>query len=173
VEGALIGVGLVLPLIAIVEGRSLFALDRSATVPVTEISLLRSSPTFAALGPPELERLARGLQPTAVPGGTTFIREGEPGDCAYLVADGELDVSVGGKPLATLGRCDLVGEIALIRGGVRTATVAARRDARLYELDSETFLEAVSRNRVAAGALDTLIDGRLDEIAQTSGRIAP
>jgi hypothetical protein len=173
VKGALIGVGIVLPLIAVVEGRSLLAIDRSATVPVTEIGLLRSSPTFGALGAPELERLARGLQPTTVPEGTALIREGEPGDCAYLVADGELDVSVGGRPLATLGRCDLVGEIALLRGGDRTATVVARRDARLYELDSETFLEAVGANRAAAGALDSLIDRRLDEIAQVSGRIGP
>jgi CRP-like cAMP-binding protein len=51
--------------------------------------------------------------------------------------------------------------------------VVARRDARLYELDSETFLEAVGANRAAAGALDSLIDRRLDEIAQVSGRIGP
>jgi hypothetical protein len=172
-KGALVGVGLVLPLVALLAGRGLLEIDRNATVPVTEIALLRSTPTFGALGAPSLERLARGLTPATIPEGTAFIREGEPGDSAYLVADGELEVSVNGKTLATLGRSDLVGEIALIRGGRRTATVVARRDARLYELDSETFLEAVGANRAAAGALDSLIEGRLDEIAQASGRIAP
>jgi MFS family permease len=171
-EGALVGVGAVLPLIALLAWRSLLQIDRSATVPVTEIALLRSSPTFAVLRAPELERLARGLTRESVPAGATFMQEGETGDSAYLIADGELEVTIGGKPLATLGRPDLVGEIALIRGGPRTATVVARSDASLYELDSETFLEAVGANRAASGALDGLIDRRLDELARAGGRIA-
>ena len=172
-RAALIGVGLVLPLIAVLAGRSLLRLDHSATVPVTEIALLRSSPTFGMLAAPELERLARGMAPVSLEPGTTLIREGEEGDTAYLVADGELDISVGGTKLATLGRGDIVGEIALLRGGPRTADVAALDDARVYELEREAFLEAVGGSHRAAGALDTLIDRRLDEIAQASGRIAP
>jgi CRP-like cAMP-binding protein len=101
------------------------------------------------------------------------MREGEQGDTAYLIADGELDISVGGRKLATLGRGDIVGEIALLRGGPRTADVAALEDARVYALEREAFLEAVGGSHRAAGALDTLIDRRLDEIAQASGRIAP
>jgi MFS family permease len=173
VNGALVGVGVILPLIAVVAGRRLLEIDRTATVPVTEIGLLRSSATFGALRPPELERIARGLTPTTVERGTILMREGEPGSSAYLVADGSLDVSVEGKPLATLGRSDLVGEIALVRGGRRTATVVAHSDARLYELDGDTFLEALGANRAAAGALDGLIETRLDEVARASGRIAP
>jgi MFS family permease len=173
VKGALVGVGALLPLIALLAGRGLLEVDRSATVPVTEIALLRSSPTFGVLGAPELERLARGLTPASVAAGTTLIREGDPGDAAYLIADGELEVSVEGTLLATLGRCDLVGEIALIRGGARTATVVAHNEARIYELDQETFLEAVGASHAATGALDSLIDRRLGEAAEASGRIAP
>ena len=172
-RAALIGVGLVLPLIALLAGRSLLQLDGSATVPVTEIALLRSSPTFSVLGAPELERLARGTAPVSVERGSTLMRRGELGDTAYLVADGELDVSVDGAKLTTLGRGDIVGEIALLRGGQRTADVVALSDARLYGLDREAFLEAVGGSRHAAGALDTLIDRRLDRTAQASGRIAP
>ena len=142
-------------------------------MPVTEIALLRSSPTFSVLGAPELERLARGMAPVTVERGGTLIREGEEGDTAYLVADGELEVSAGGRKLATLGRGDIVGEIALLRGGPRTAEVVALEAARLYELEREAFLEALGGSRHAAGALDTLIDGRLDKLAQVSGRIAP
>jgi MFS family permease len=171
-SAALVGVGVLLPLIALLAGRRLLSIDRSAVVPVTEISLLRSSPTFSMLGPPELERLARGLTPTSVAAGDAFIREGEQGDRAYLVANGHLDVSIGGTPLAELGRGDLVGEIALLRGGTRTATVVARNDARLYELDRDSFLEAVGGHRPTAGALDSLIERRLDEVTQAGGRIA-
>ena len=172
-RAALIGAGAVLPAVALLAGRALLAVDRSATVPVTEIALLRSSPTFSMLAAPELERLARGLTPVSAEAGEPFIREGEQGDRAYLVADGELEVSVGGKPIATLDRGDLVGEIALLRGGPRTATVVPRGDARLYELDTDAFLEAVGAHRPTAGALDSLIDRRLDKITQVGGRIAP
>jgi MFS family permease len=172
-RAALIGVGLVLPLIAMLAGRSLLQLDHSATVPVTEIALLRSSATFGLLGAPGLERVARGMAPVVVERGSTLIRRGEAGDTAYVVADGEVDVSIDGRKLATLRRGDIVGEIALLRGGPRTADVAALTDSRLYSLDRDAFLEAVGGSRHAAGALDTLIDERLDAIAQASGRIAP
>jgi CRP-like cAMP-binding protein len=125
------------------------------------------------LAAPELERLARGMAPVSLERGATLMRKGEQGDTAYLIADGELDISVGGMKLATLGRGDIVGEIALLRGGPRTADVAALDDARVYALEREAFLEAVGGSHRAAGALDTLIDRRLDEIAQASGRIAP
>lgn len=172
-KGALVGVGAVLPAVAIVAGRRLLDIDRRATVPVTEIALLRSSPTFALLAPPQVERLARDLTQTSVPAGTTFIREGEDGDRAYVVADGELDVSVSEQPLAVLRRGDLVGEIALLRSGKRTATVTARTESRLYELDSEAFFEVVGGNRAAADALDELVDRRLGELAEIDGRIPP
>jgi MFS family permease len=172
-QAALLGVGAVLPLVALLAGRSLLAVDRTATVPVTEIALLRSSPTFGMLAAPELERLARGLTPTGAVAGEAFIREGDQGDTAYLVADGTLDVSVGGQPVAELGRGDLVGEIALLRGGLRTATVVPREEARLYELDGEAFLEAVGAHRPTAGALDSLIERRLGDVAQVGGRIVP
>ncbi len=170
-KGALIGIGALLPLIALAAGRSLLSIDRSATVPVTEIALLRSSPTFGLLGAPQLERLARGLTPTSVGAGETVMREGEDGDRAYLVADGELDVSVAGQPIAVLRRSDLVGEIALLRTGKRTATVVARNDARLYELDTEAFFETVGGSHAASGALDQLVDQRLDETDKVGGRI--
>jgi MFS family permease len=172
-RAALLGAGAVLPLVALLAGRSLLSVDRTATVPVTEIALLRSSSTFGMLAAPELERLARGLTPTSAVAGEAFIHEGDQGDTAYLVADGRLDVSVGGQPVAELGRGDLVGEIALLRGGLRTATVVPRGEARLYELDREAFLEAVGAHRPTAGALDSLIERRLGDVAQVGGRIVP
>lgn len=166
-EGAVLGVALVLPGIALLAGRGLLTLDRGATVPVVELALLRSSPTFAALGAPELERLARSMKPVAVKAGETLMREGEPGDQAFLVAHGELEVLIGERPIATLGRGDLVGEIALLRGGVRTATVVSKTDSLLFELDRETFLETLG----GAHAIQSLVEQRLGEVAQAGGRI--
>ena len=75
------------------SARTLAEIERRAPVPVVEISLLRSLPLFAPLGAPELEGLAHGLDETRVPAGTTVVREGEPGDRFYVVAEGELEVS--------------------------------------------------------------------------------
>jgi CRP-like cAMP-binding protein len=142
-------------------------------VPVTEIALLRSSPTFSLLAAPELERLARGMALETVARGSALMHQGDEGETAYVVADGELGVGMDGARIATVHRGDIVGEIALLRGGRRTADVVAITESRLYSLDREAFLEAMGGNRHAAGALDTLIDRRLNEITQASGRIAP
>ena len=66
------------------------------------------------------------------------------GDRYYAIADGELEVVIDGRRIATLGRGDGFGEIALLHDVVRTATVAALTEARLYSLEKEPFLEVLT-----------------------------
>jgi CRP-like cAMP-binding protein len=89
------------------------------------------------------------------------VREGEPGRLFYLVASGELDVSVGGRHIRTVTAGDGFGEIALLRDGVRTATVTARSPASLYALEREPFLQAVTGSHQAHRAADKLVADRL------------
>jgi MFS family permease len=158
---AIVGIGALLPLAVLLASRRLLEIDRRAPVPVVEIALLRSLPLFSPLGAPALEGLARELAELRVPAGTAVVREGEPGDRFYVVAEGDLDVSAQGRELRTIGRGEGFGEIALLENVPRTATVTARTDTRLYALDKPSFLASVSSHPRAAGEADRLVGERL------------
>jgi hypothetical protein len=140
----LIGVGAILPLLALLGGKRLLALDASAHVPVVEIGLLRSLRLFAALPPPQLEGLARNLEALTVQPGEAIVTQGEPGDRYYVIASGELEVTVNETRVNELGRGEGFGEIALLHGVKRTATVRALTPASLYALEGDVFLEVLT-----------------------------
>jgi Cyclic nucleotide-binding domain len=156
-----------LPLFALAVGRTLLDIDRHATVPVVEVSLLRSMPLFAQLPPPTLESLARALEPVTVTAGTEVVREGDRGDRFYVIADGELEILREGRVVATRRRGEGFGEIALMYDVPRTATVRARTDARLYALEADVFLVAVTGHVSVHRAARELADARLAELARS------
>jgi MFS family permease len=141
---ALVGAAAILPVALLVTGRKLREIDRTATVPVVEIGLLRSMPVFAPLAPPTLESIARQLEHVEVPAGTEIIRQGDHGDRWYAIAGGEVEVTRNGSRLAVLERGDGFGEIALLRDVPRTATVTSLTRCDLMALEKEVFLEAVT-----------------------------
>ena len=73
-----------------------------------------------------------------------MAREGDPGDCYYVLASGSVDISRGGEVVRSIGRGDGMGEIALLREGRRTATAVATSDVTAYSLDRDSFLTAVN-----------------------------
>jgi len=156
-----------LPLFALVTGRTLLDIDRHATVPVVEVSLLRSMPEFAPLAPPTLESLARALEPITVTAGTEVVSQGDRGDRFYVIADGELEVVRDGRLVAIRRRGEGFGEIALMYDVPRTATVRARTDARLYALAADVFLVAVTGHVSTHRAAQELADARLAELARS------
>lgn len=158
-----------LPLFALVAGRRLLDIDRHATVPVVEVALLRSMALFAPLSPPILESLARALEPVAARAGDEIIREGDRGDRFYVIADGELEIVRGGRVIATRSRGDGFGEIALMYDVPRTATVRAVTNARLYALESEVFLVAVTGHAASKRAAQDLTEARMAELERDGG----
>jgi hypothetical protein len=159
--GALIVIGGVLIVVAVTAVTVLGGVDRVPPAPGLELDLLRSSPIFSMLSAPVLEGLARSLVRRPVNSGEVVVREGEPGDRFYLIAAGELDVTNGDALLRIVSEGDGFGEIALLRDGIRTATVSARGPAILYVLERAPFLEAVTGSRHATHTAEQLVATRV------------
>jgi hypothetical protein len=165
-NAALIGVGLLLPLAVLLLAAPLITTDAGARVPIVEIALLRSVRLFASLPSPAIEGVARALEPFAAASGTVIVSQGDRGDRYYVVADGEVQVVHDGRPVARLGRSEGFGEIALLQQVPRTATVTALTDVRLYALDKEAFVTAVTGHAPAARAAEGQISERRAVLAQ-------
>ena len=118
-------------------------------------------PFLAPLRLPALERLAARFVQVHIEPGTELMRQGDPGDRFYLIADGRAGVAVDGRHLVTLTAGDFFGEIALLRDVPRTATVTALTDVEVLALDRDDFLSAVAASPDSAAAADTVVRTRL------------
>jgi MFS family permease len=159
-RAALVAVGLILPVLALLAWRRLVEIDRSAPGPVARLSVIDCVPMLAPLSLAAKEHLATKLVPVSVRAGDVVIREGDPGDRFYVVADGELEIT--GQDLRATARAgDHFGEIALLRDVPRTATLRAVVDSRLYALDRADFLAAVCGHSDVRSAGDAIAAERL------------
>jgi MFS family permease len=149
-RGALIVAGSILPILAAVIYLRIGDAERITHVNEAVVQLLRKVPAFAELPLTAVERVAAGLVPLTAPAGTALMTQGEQGDTFVVVADGEIEVSVDGRPIHRLGPGAGVGEIALLRRSPRTATVVAVTDVTGYSVDASTFLAAVAGPAAAA-----------------------
>ena len=102
---------------------------------------LLDHPIFAGLPAARLETAATRLVERRVSAGEVILREGDPADRFYLIADGEFRVTRQGEPepLRRLRPGDVFGEIGLLRRSSRTATVTASAAGRLLSLDADAF----------------------------------
>jgi CRP/FNR family cyclic AMP-dependent transcriptional regulator len=101
--------------------------------------LLSRVPLFAGLSRRHVKRLAEAATDARYRPGTTMVLEGKSGDTFFVIVDGEADVLRGVRRVARLGPGDFFGEIALLDGGPRTATVEARTPVLAMRLGRATF----------------------------------
>ncbi len=117
------------------------------------------------------------MQTVSFRAGQTILAEGEPGDTAFLIVAGSVEVSVGHGPTArtveTLGTGDVFGEMSLIDPGPRSATVRALGDTECLVTDYETFVATAQADPGRAVALMKTLVHRLRRMNERMARVSP
>lgn len=164
VQGALVAVGLCLPLAVLLRWSALARFEARATVPEQEFAALRRVPLFSALPLVTVENLSRQIASMGVVAGQDVIREGDHGDRFYMVERGRLEIRRHGDLRHTAEPGDFFGEIALVRDVPRTATVTAVSEGLLFALERDDFITAVTGHPRSVDATDVVIEERLAEV---------
>lgn len=110
-----------------------------------KVQLLRRQPLLERCSARQLAEIASTVDEIEVPAGATLVKEGALGHEFVLLAEGVADVESGGELVGELGPGDYFGEIALVTGDRRTATVTARTSARLLVFNAPAFRALLAR----------------------------
>ena len=125
--------------------------------------LVQGVPLFADLDRRELQSLASSMKERTFNAGQTIAVEGQTGIGFFVIAEGTAKVTKGDQERATLGPGDHFGEIALIDDGLRTASVTADSQLKVYGLTSWEFRPLVESNASIAWKLLQTMAKRLRE----------
>jgi small-conductance mechanosensitive channel/CRP-like cAMP-binding protein len=134
---------------------------------------LRSIDLFQPLSDEELRIAAGAFRPLHYASGERVIQEGDPGDSFFVIDRGEAQVlkAVGGvdRPIAHLAEGQFFGEMALLTGERRSATVMAATDIDLFLLDKEGFHDILVANPAIAGEISAILAERREALSQAEG----
>jgi len=155
--------GFVVPGLVVVVYPRLASVDhlasRQAQLLAPRVSVLGRLDIFAAASQPMLERLARSATDVVAEAGTTIIRQGEAADALYVLLDGSVDVSFRpddareDRHIRTMEAPAFFGEIGVLQGVPRTATVTASTAASMLRIDAETFVSALTETSLSGAFL--------------------
>lgn len=142
--------------------------------PISIAELLARVPLLADLESGEVERIAQVAVPRAYPKGARVFHEGDESDACYVIRSGEIRVTrehSDGRAiaLATLGPGELVGELAMLDGGARSASIEALTDVELIALSAADMRGLLERN---AGITAKLVIALTRRLRETNERIS-
>jgi CRP-like cAMP-binding protein len=114
-----------------------------------DVEVLRQIPLFAKVDPAKLKLLAFTSERLEYLSGDELFRQGDYGDAAYVILEGQADILVdtpeGTVKVATLGKNDIIGEIAILCEVPRTATVIAHGDLEILRVSKDGFFHLVTQ----------------------------
>jgi predicted acylesterase/phospholipase RssA/CRP-like cAMP-binding protein len=136
------------------------------TLPPLEESL------FARL-PADVRRHIEATAPQrTVPAGEWMLQQGAPASSMFVLLAGRAEVVIGGAVVRELGPGAVIGELALLTGGLRSASVRARRDCRVLEVPRSVLDEAIGQDPAALSALVTALAHQLADASPPMTRDA-
>jgi CRP/FNR family cyclic AMP-dependent transcriptional regulator len=131
---------------------------------------LASVPLFRRCSPDELRRVGGLATELDLATGTVVCRQGTPGHEACIVVEGEAEVAIDEEVVATIGPGGFFGELALLDGGPRVATVTATKPLHLLVLNRQEFRAMVEQAPTVAWNLLEGIGSRLRQV-ETHGPV--
>ncbi|QQE64241.1 protein kinase [Leptolyngbya sp. BL0902] len=126
-----------------------------------------------SLSPSEMQAIIPLLKPLSVEPGTVLCREGAPGNAMFLIVEGDAEIYKDSKLMAELGAGEMFGEMALLTGEDRSATVIAKTPMDLYELGKGDFDTMITHSPQMASGLSRILARRLRETTQSTARFKP
>jgi CRP-like cAMP-binding protein len=132
---------------------------------------LSGVPFLEPLDPAERRQLAQQISRQSFASDETIIRHGDPGESFYIVASGRLSVTTQrGVEVAILGRGDYFGEMSLMTGEARSATVAALEDTELYVVDKASFERIIKTHTELVEQIATRLSERRRALSEQDSR---
>jgi CRP/FNR family cyclic AMP-dependent transcriptional regulator len=119
---------------------------------------------FRRCSPKELAHLARIADDAILEDGQVLCHQGDVGIACYVIIEGEVDVVVGHRVIATVGAGQTVGEMALLDGRPRSATVIARSQLHLLVIDADRFANLLAESPAVTRGLLQELSGRVREL---------
>jgi MFS family permease len=160
-RGALIAMGALGPVLLVPLWPALRRVDAEAVIADEPLELLRRIEIFAELPEVALERLATAATVASVAAEQVVVSRGEAGNHFYVIAAGRAAVDLDDGTTRELGPGDFFGEIALLRDVPRTATVRALEPLRLFALERDDFLAAVTGHAPTLATAENIVTTRL------------
>ena len=127
----------------------------------SKLDLLGNISLLAGCTKGELRRIASLADEIDVPKGKVLTRQGEPGRECFVIVNGTATASMRGRRSSPMGPGSFFGEISLLDGGPRSATVTAETDMRLLVLTSQGFSSLVRETPTVASRVMRALAGRL------------
>ena len=126
---------------------------------VEKVLILRAVPMFQRTPDHILADVARILKEVALQANAELIKEGDFGDCMFVIVSGAVRVHQGDETIATLGPRDIVGELSVLAPGPRSASVTTTEPTQLLRIDRNDFYDMMAdRIEIVQGILSVLCD---------------
>jgi CRP/FNR family transcriptional regulator, cyclic AMP receptor protein len=131
------------------------------------VEVLKGVPLFAGLSRSELRSLAKEAREERFPEGTDIVTEGQEGGPFFCITEGRAGVYVGGKKVKDLLTGSFFGEMALLEGSKRSATIRAESNVRALAITSWNFLATLEENWGITKKILITLSKRIRELEQS------